>query len=53
MPLSDLHSPGMLRLRHNRLPEVAIPIHRERWSFYLDRLQAAAPGQRGPSAALS
>jgi uncharacterized protein YndB with AHSA1/START domain len=34
----------LLRLRHSGLPEVTMPIHRERWSLYLDRLQAVARG---------
>jgi uncharacterized protein YndB with AHSA1/START domain len=34
----------LLRLRHSGLPDVTIPIHRERWLIYLDRLQAVARG---------
>lgn len=43
----------LLRLRHSGLPDATIPIHRERWSLYLDRLGAAARGQNGRPAALS
>ena len=43
----------LLRLRHSRLPDVTFPIHRERWSLYLDRLQAAARDQHGRPVALS
>jgi uncharacterized protein YndB with AHSA1/START domain len=31
----------LLRLRHSRLPADALPIHRERWSLYLDRIPSA------------
>jgi uncharacterized protein YndB with AHSA1/START domain len=31
----------LLRLRHSRLPAGAVPIHRERWSLYLDRISPA------------
>jgi uncharacterized protein YndB with AHSA1/START domain len=34
----------LLRLRHSGLPDVTIPVHRERWWLYLGRLQAAARG---------
>ena len=37
----------LLRLRHSGLPDATIPIHRERWSLYLDRLKAAARRQQG------
>ena len=43
----------LLRLRHSRLPDVTFPIHRERWSLYLDRLQAAARDQNGRPVPLS
>lgn len=32
----------LLRLRHSGLPDATSLIHRERWSIYLERLQAAA-----------
>jgi uncharacterized protein YndB with AHSA1/START domain len=35
----------LLRFRHSGLPEDLETMHRERWSFYLDRLRAAACGQ--------
>jgi len=41
----DLEPKGsgtLLRLRHSRLPDETSPMHRERWSFYLDRLRVAA-----------
>ena len=44
----ELESKGggtLLRLRHSRLPEALSPIHRERWSVYLDRLADIAPQQ--------
>jgi uncharacterized protein YndB with AHSA1/START domain len=41
----------LLRLRHSGLPDATIPIHRERWSLYLDRLKAAARRQQGRPAA--
>ncbi|WMT74377.1 SRPBCC family protein [Bradyrhizobium sp. Ash2021] len=34
----------LLRLRHSGLPDVTIPVHGERWSLYLDRLQEVARG---------
>lgn len=34
----------LLRLRHSGLPDATIPIHRGRWSIYLDRLQAVTRG---------
>jgi uncharacterized protein YndB with AHSA1/START domain len=40
-----------LRLRHSRLPDGLRPIHRERWSVYLDRLATlfqAGPGEAKP-----
>jgi len=41
----------LLSLRHSRLPEENSPMHRERWSFYLDRLRAAARDRHGRPAA--
>jgi uncharacterized protein YndB with AHSA1/START domain len=35
----------LLRLRHSRLPEALVPIHRDRWSVYLRRLADIAPQQ--------
>lgn len=35
----------LLRLRHSGLPDVTIPIHGERWSFYLARLQGTSAGR--------
>jgi uncharacterized protein YndB with AHSA1/START domain len=43
----------LLRLRHSGLPDVTIPIHRDRWSLYLDRLQVAARNQHGQPTILS
>ena len=40
----------LLRLRHSRLPDATAPIHRERWSLYLGRLQAAARDGRTATA---
>jgi uncharacterized protein YndB with AHSA1/START domain len=37
----------LVRLRHSRLPDANSAIHRERWSLYLDRLQAAVRDRHG------
>ncbi|HEX9496449.1 MAG TPA: SRPBCC family protein [Candidatus Limnocylindria bacterium] len=49
--LEPKESGTLLRLRHSRLPDETSAMHRERWSFYLDRLRASACNRHGRPAA--